>query len=200
MPLDDQRLVVSEVHRMFPEPTSYLDRSSMVSSFPQAGFFMSTWGMEAYARRREPVLRRAIEKRGPPLLVANHPLLDPANVVYPSATPYRPLLLEPDRKALEGAYIHHWGPIYVAGTRFLAPRAETPARIDLLIGGLYTMEAGGPVLINGRVTQPGQTIALTQGVHRAAGVNRAETVTLRWGKRLYRPVRPPPVRPLFLGF
>jgi hypothetical protein len=200
MPLDDQRLVVSEVHRMFPEPTSYLDRSSMVSSFPQAGFFMSTWGMEAYARRREPVLRRAIEKRGPPLLVANHPLLDPANVVYPSATPYRPLLLEPDRKALEGAYIHHWGPIYVAGTRFEAPLAEPPARIDLLIGGLYTMEAGGPVLIDGRVTQPGQTIALTQGVHRAAGVNRAETVTLRWGKRLYRPVRPPPVRPLFLGF
>jgi hypothetical protein len=200
MPLDDQRVVLGEVHRMFPQPTSYLDRCSMVSSFPGAGFFMSTWGMEAYAQRGEPVLRRAIEERRPPLLVANHPLLDPANVVYPAGSQYRPPLLEPDREALEAAYVHHWGPIYVAGKRFEAPLAEPPARIDLLIGGLYTMESGGPVLIDGRATQPGQTIELTRGMHRAAGVTRSEAVTLRWGNRLYRPVRPPPVRPLFLGF
>ena len=128
MPLDDQRMVLAAVHRMFPEPTNYLDRCSMVSSFPQVGFFMSTLGMQAYTQRGVPVLRQAIEKHQPPFLVANHPLLDLEKSVYPAAWQYRPELLEPDREALRGAYIHHWGPIYVAGNASRRLRARRPRR------------------------------------------------------------------------
>ena len=155
--------------------------------------------MEAYTQRGVPVLRQAIEKHQPPLLVANHPLLDLEKSVYPAAWQYRPELLEPDREALRGAYIHHWGPIYVAGKHFEAPAGHGVSEIDLLIAGSYTVEASGPVLIDGRLVQPGQVVELTRGVHRAAAVGSAEAVTLRWGSRLYRPESPPD-RPLFSGF
>jgi hypothetical protein len=200
MPLDDQRMVLAAVHRMFPRPTNYLDRCSMVSSFPQVGFFMSTLGMENYTRRGVPVLRQAIEKDQPPLLLADHPLLDLEKTVYPVAWQYRPELLATDREALRGAYIHHWGPIYVAGKRFEAPAGKASAEVDLPIAGSYTLEASGPVLIDGRLVQPGEVVELTKGAHRAAAVASAEAVTLRWGSRLYRPEYPAPDRPLFSGF
>lgn len=161
---------------------------------------MSTWGMDAYARRGEPVLRQAIEEKQPALLVANHPLLDPEHAVFPAAVDYRPALVERDRTALEGAFIHHWGPLYVAGKRFEAPTGETPARIDLLIAGPYTLEARRPVVIDGRLVQPGQLVELARGLHGVTSTGSPEPVTLRWGRGLYLPEYPPPDLPLFLGF
>ena len=200
MPLEHQRTVLAAIHRAFPTPTPYLDRSSMVASFPQVGFFMSTWGMEVYVERGEPVLRQAIEQHQPPLLVANHPLLDIANAVYPASLLSHPQLLAADREALAGAYIHHWGPIYVAGKRFKAPHGAAPTRIDLLIAGRYTLEAISPVRIDGKVVHSWESVDLARGAHLVAATAASELVTLRWGETLYRPEYPAPDRPLFLGF
>jgi hypothetical protein len=177
----------------------YLDPSSMIASFPQVGFFMSSWGMEVYLERGKPILRQAIERRQPPLLLANHPLLDVEQVVYP-ALEYRQRLLAPDRDALVQAYIHHWGPIYVAGRRIRGGEGGGPQRFDLLIAGRYTLEARDPVRIDGRVIQPGQAVDLARGAHSVAGISGAEPVTLRWGEALYRPDEPPPEQLFYLGF
>jgi len=185
---------------MFPAPVAYLDRCSMVSSFRQVGLFMSTWGMQEYLERGEPVLSRAVEEWQPPLLLANHLLLDVANTVYPTSWTYRPPLLAQDKEALTAAYIHHWGPIYVAGKRFEAPPAGQMTDIDLLIGGPYTVEARGAVRVDGQLVHPGQSLVLRRGVHRVTSVGEAQHVTLRWGTNLYRPAQAPPSRPLFLGF
>ena len=199
MPLEQQRTVLRAIHRAFPSAVPYLDSSSMVASFPQAGFFMTTWGMDVYFQRAEPVIRRAIEERQPRFVVANHALLDPEHAVYPASLNYRPELLPGDREALAAAYIHHWGPIYVPGKRFEAGAAR--ARIDLLIAGRYTLEAQGPVLIDGRAVQPGESVELTRGGHWVSGTEWEGQAILRWGVDLYRPAEPPPEARLFyLGF
>lgn len=200
MPLEHQRTVVAVVHRIFPASTGYLDRSSMVASFPQVGFFMSTWGIEAYLQRGTPVLRKAIEEQQPPLLIANHPLLDLENAVYPASEQSHPRLLTADSEGLARSYIHHWGPIYVAGKHLEASENGGQTRFDLLIAGRYTLEANAPVAVDGQLIQPGQSVELAQGAHSVAGVRRPELATLRWGEALYRPEQPAPELPLFLGF
>jgi hypothetical protein len=110
MPLEHQRTVLAMVHRAFPRPVPYLDRSSALASFPQAGFFMSTWGLDAYLERGQPILREAIEERRPPLLIANHPLLNLERMIYPASPTDSLYLLPEDRKALASAYVRHWGP------------------------------------------------------------------------------------------
>jgi hypothetical protein len=201
MPLQQQRTILAEVHRTFPSPIPYLDSRSMVASFPQVGFFMSTWGMEAYSQRGESLVRKAIEERQPPLLLANHPLLDPENAVFPASLNYRPPLVESDRQALAAAYIHHWGPIYVAGKRLRVRSGVGPTRFDLLIGGRYTVDGHGPVRIDGNLVQPGQSLDLTRGDHWIAAVTTGQRVILRWGESLYRSSQPPPEAPLFfLGY
>jgi hypothetical protein len=199
-PLEPQRLVLDAVHRMFPTPVPYLDRCSMISSFPQVGFFMSTWGMQEYVERGQPVLRRAIEEKQPPLLLADHLLLDVANAVYPRSWNYHPRLLAQDGDALAAAYIHHWGPVYVAGKQLEAPAAGQATHFDLPIGGPYTVEGAAPVRIDEQLLHPGQSLELTRGLHRVSSVGTGTSLTLRWGRNLYRPTQAPPDRPLFLGF
>jgi hypothetical protein len=201
MPLDQQRTVLTAVHRAFPSPTPYLDSSSMVASFPNVGFFMTTWGMDVYFQRGEPYLQRAIERTQPHFLLANHALLDPEYAVYPASLNYRPQLLGTDRAALAAAFIHHWGPIYVAGKRFGVSTSPAPVRVDMLIGGRYTLEADGPLLVDSRLVQPGHAIDLGRGPHWVKAVDWEGQATLRWGEHLYRPAEPPPqTRLYFLGF
>jgi hypothetical protein len=195
--LEPQRKILAAVHRAFPSPVPYLDANSMVASFPQVGLFMTSWGMEAYLERGMPVLRDAIENRQPPLLLANHALLDLENAVFPPGQYGR--LLPPDREALERTYIHHWGPIYVAGRSFELSRAQEPV-LDVPIAGRYTLESRRPIRIDGELIQPGKSVVLARGSHRFATGESAERVTLRWGDGLYRPEEPPPPPPVFLGF
>ena len=201
MPLEQQRAVLAMVHRAFPRPVSYLDRCSVLASFPQAGFFMTTWALHAYLQEGRPRLLEAISEKAPPLLIANHPLLNPDHVVYPASPKDSLSLLPEDRQALAGAYIHHWGPVYVAGKRLRPSSAgdTDPVRFDLLIAGRYTLEASGPATIDGQAVTPGRTIDLRRGRHQAV-LPSAEPATLRWGEALYRPVEAPPPQEFFLGF
>jgi hypothetical protein len=200
MPLQHQRAVVAVVHRMFPAPVPYLDRSSLIASFPRAGFFMTTWGIDAYREGGQPVLERAIRERQPPLLIADHPALDLEHAVYPDLPPSRPILLAADRDALRQTYVHYWGPIYVAGRHLDLSRGEAPTSLELSIAGRYTLEANGPVRIDGRLLRPGEVADLARGSHEISVASSARPATLRWGEGLYRPAQPPPTLPVFLGF
>ena len=200
-PLEHQRQVLGAIHRVFPESVPYFDRGSIVASFPQAGIFMSTWGMDSYREAGKRVFSRAIAEKGPPLLIADHPLLDLEHKVYPTGTHYGHLLFPEDRAALDSAYVHHWGPIYVAGTQVILEDPARPRTVTISVAGPYTLETEQPIMIDGKLVQPGENLTLDQGPHEIWSRHEAPlTMTLRWGKDLYRPLEPAPNLPFFLGF
>lgn len=179
-----QRQVIEAVHRMFPVPVAYLDRCSMISSFPQAGLFLSSWGIEDYRNTGRPIMREMLAERQPKFLIANSPFL--AEAFAPAASGERAQsLFAEDREVLEGNFIHHWGPVFVAGKQVIATDREQ--LFDLLIGGPYTVESTGPLLIDGRRYAPGDVLALRPGTHRFVSPAGAQRLLLRWGDRLARP-------------
>lgn len=199
-PLGNQQQVLGAIHRMFPESVPYFDSCSMMASYPQAGFFMSTWGMDLYRTAGKRVFARAIAEKSPPLLIADHLLLDLEYKVYKAEMHYGHQLFAEDRAALDAAYIHHWGPIYVAGTRVALEDPDQATTANIAIGGLYTLEAQHQVVIDGRLVKPGESLALIRGPHLFTSPDAPQLVTLRFGEDLYRPSEPAPDMPLFLGF
>jgi hypothetical protein len=193
--LAGQRLLIATIHRMFPEPVPYIDRCSMIASFPKVGFFMSTWGMERYARERRPVLAEAVRDHAPPFLLAN---TLPLNLLLPDseAARLRYRLLREDRRTLQRHYIHHWGIIFVAGKRLRLAAGDT--ELEILIPGAYTLEGELAVAIDGRPVEPGAVIELAAGRHVVTAAT-AGPLTLRWGDNLYRPTTPPPRKAIFVG-
>ena len=195
-----QRQLIDVVHRMFPQPVPYIDRSSMVASFPKVGFFMSTWGMENYLASGRPVMRGLLESRKPVFLVANIDSLrldlPPEQAVGPDG--YR--LLQADYSILRDNFIHHWGAIWVAGKRLKAAAAGRAHRFEILIPGSYTVEAKAPVNIDGVERKPGATVELDKGQHTFAMPTAPATLILRWGVNLYRPAGVPVSDRLFVPF
>lgn len=178
-----QQQLVSEVHRMFPEPVAYIDRNSMIASFPKKGFFMSTWGMQNYRRAGTPVLADVLASDTVPLVIANGPALQNAFGELDGLSPALALLDE-DKETLRANYIHHWGPLWVAGKAVQATPRGT--RVDILVPGTYTVE-GATALIDGLQVGPGQSVSLQRGQHLLRSSDR---VTLRWGTHLRRPAEP----------
>ena len=198
--LENQRHVLGAVHRIFPESVPYFDSTSIMASYPQAGFFMSTWGMDSYRATGKRVFATGIAEQAPPLLIADHPVLDLEHKVYKSDMHYGQQLFAEDRTALETAYIHHWGPIYVPGTRVTLDDPAQTATANIAIRGQYTLEAEHPVMIDGRLVKPRESLALARGPHRVTSSDAPLLATLRFGEDLYRPSDPAPPMPLFLGF
>lgn len=198
-----QRDVVGAVHRMFPEPVPYIDRASMIATYPKVGMFMSTWGMENYLARGAPIFDDLLRRRQPQFLLANVESLDLSRPREEAAGAMGYRLMEADYRALRANFVPHWGIVWVAGkTLALGPQAAS-RDFEILIGGLYTVEAPGPVTIDGAPFAPGETVRLDQGPHRlkaAAAATAAMTVVLRWGDHLYRPAREPLPGPVFTGF
>jgi hypothetical protein len=196
-----QAEIVRVVHTMFPDPVPYIDRNSMIASFPKVGFFMSTWGLESYRAANRPIMADLLARRAPPLLIANTPVLDLSqlNAEEAKTSPYS--LLPADMDILKENFIHHWGAIYVAGKR-LALAVGTSTRIfEILIPGPYTLEAKGTVILDGVLHAPGAYVDMTRGFHRiAAPADLALQVTLRWGRDLFVPAYPPSPQPIYTGF
>ncbi|MEX2178830.1 MAG: hypothetical protein WD801_08985 [Gemmatimonadaceae bacterium] len=180
-----QRALLGAVHAIFSEPVPYLDRCGMVSSFPRANLFMSTYVLGAYRERGVPVMADLVATRQPHFLLANVETLQlqqPWNVV----SRYPHWLLPQDYAFLQDNFVHHWGPIWVPGrTLELRDGQEVPASI--VVRGTYTVESDRPVVINGVETRPNGLVVLDRGVHRVRGAEGATTVTLRLGTRLHRP-------------
>jgi hypothetical protein len=190
-----QRDVVEAVHEVFPEPVPYIDRNSMIASFPKVGFFMSTWGFESYRDGDGPIFRDLLLTDQPRFLLANHPalMLDPRDTI-PEA-PGMDRLLPEDEAVLAANFISHWGLLYVAGKRLDPPEGDEAVRFEILIPGDYTIEAGGPVTLSGETWAPGDVVRLDQGDHTLDAA--PGEVVLRWGNHLRRPGRPQPSGVLF---
>lgn len=193
-----ERQAVDVVHRVFPQPVPYIDGLSIIATFPNAGFFMSTWGMETYRQGNRPVLAEAIRERAPVFILADKKALSDALTGAPSA-PWEYSLLEADRAALIQNYVHHWGMIYVAG-KTLEFATAAPARFEILIPGTYTVEAADRVIIDGTPYAPGQLVDLEVGSHVLTPGAAPGTVILRWGQRLFRPTEAPSSQALFVPF
>jgi hypothetical protein len=190
----DQRRTIAAIHTLFPAPVPYLDRCSMISSFPQAGVFLSSWWIENYQSAGRPIMRELLAARQPAFLIVNSPLLGDA--LEPRRDSAQgPQFLDEDKAALRSNFVHHWGPIWVAGKEVVvSPSAQA---LELLISGPYTLESRRPVSIDGRMLTPGGTMGLERGLHTLASPGGVQRVVLRWGEQLPRPAG---TAPRELGF
>ncbi len=192
-----QRQVLEVVHRMFPEPVPYVDRCSMVSSFPKVGFFMSSWGIEKYRRAGQPMFRALVEEKRPVFLLANAPGLRldfPPNAFR--GVPFG--LLAEDFAFLRSNYLHLWGPLFVLGKEIRA--GDDESEIDLVAGGTYLVETDGELQVDEQRFGNGAEVALRAGFHRLSTAGGASSGRLLWGGRLFRPSEAPFPQPLFLDF
>lgn len=193
-----QRQTLDVVHKMFPDPVPYIDRTSMVSAFPKKGPFLSVWGMTQYYDKGEAEIAAVIKQDQPLFVVANRHMLEFENLVPERAGINHFGFLLPDIEALRNNYIQHWGRIYVAGKE-VELDAGVPKNFLIQISGPYTLETIGQVRLNGQVYSAGAVVDLPAGQHRLSS-ETSRTVTLRWGKDLYLPEELPPSDRLFTGF
>jgi hypothetical protein len=189
-----QRQLVAAVHRIFQRQVAYIDRNSMVGSFPKRGFFMSTWGMANY-RKGMPVFAEVLSRDTVPLLIIDGPALEQAAGLM-SGLPQGLQLYPQDVDLLRQNFIPHWGRIWVAGKRVEATPAGMP--ISIVVPGTYTVE-GGAVKLDGKPVAAGGTVNLSRGRHLISSAAPA-IVTLRWGDHLYKPVELPIAGPIYRGF
>lgn len=193
-----QEQVILAVHGIFEESVPYVDRCGMIASFPKVGPFMSSWGMEAYRRAGVDIMPDLLRERQPGFVIANSPALElqrPYQHIPPGYR-WRP----DDYRLLQENFVHHWGPIWVAG-KALRLSSDVPTDFEILIPGRYTVEAAGLVALDGVTVEPGQVVDLGQGEHRVRALESAtEAVVFRWGERLPRPATILPNAPIFVGF
>jgi hypothetical protein len=181
--LAPQRATIAAVHRVFPEPVPYIDGFRVVASFPHAGFFMSSWGMDRYRAAGEPVFPALVDRDRPPMLLADSPSLYGALVPGFAVSDER-LLLPEDAQFLSDHYLQYWGMLFVAGKRFAVPAGGAGTGFTIAVTGDYRLEGAGPVRIDGRGFMPGDIVPLGAGTHRfeADGSNAATEYRLVWAQ------------------
>jgi hypothetical protein len=188
--LDDQRDMLALIHSLFPRPVPYIDHTSMVSSYPKQGIFMSRWGMTDYRRDGVPIMETIIDTKAPQFLLATRLLLDVEKMKPERSEKSAHGLLAADVRALQDNYLRYWGPLYLPGFR-----VDGTSAMRVLIPGRYRVEADHVVEIDGLQIAPGQVVALSKGRHRFV---TKTTATLRWDAP-DPPTTPPPFH-LFYGF
>jgi len=180
-----QRDILGTIHTMFPEPVAYVDKCSMVSSYPKVGLFMSRAVIRNYQRRAEPIMEGLLSSEKPRFLLANSLVLDLNASEAPRSTAGQ-ALLEADWAALKLYFIHHWGPVWVAGKQFTLGPAELQ-HFEIIAPGPYTVEAETDVHIDGTLYHPGDVVRLEEGAHTVGAAGQNSTIRLRWGDHLFRP-------------
>jgi hypothetical protein len=194
-----QRATLNAIHSIFPKPVAYIDGYSMVGSFPKVGVFMSAWGIENYRAAGRPALPKAIVDTTPGFVLADAPALEEALVPGSVDVPTAYKLFETDANNLRDNFVHHWGAIWVAG-KTVELGAGHDQSVPILIAGTYTLEAQGPIAIDGITHAPSDVISLLRGTHIIRSVLGLQTITLRWGDHLWRPTGLAPQGPIFSGF
>jgi hypothetical protein len=191
-----QQQVLDNVHTIFAEPVRYIDRNSMIATFPKRGIFMSTWGLKKYAEAGRPIYGAILASEVVPLLLLNSPTLEDA-MGQPVNGKLVTRLLPEDRHILGTNYVQHAGQIWVAGkTLSVGPVAQI---VQFAIPGEYTLEALGNLTVNGKIVQPGAQLIVTRDAHMVSS-DTTQTITLRWGNRLARPNAPKVTQGLFEKF
>jgi hypothetical protein len=197
-----QKQIVKIVHKIFPKPVPYIDRGSMISSFPSVGLKMGTHDMERYLKANNPIMRDLIVQQKPVFIVANVVYLDlklPYSrnaedifINYP--------LLEKDYEVLRKNYIHHWGKLYVSGKHFIFNSRKKEEKFEMLIPGTYTIEATEDTQINGVKYKNGDLIRLYNTIYVIKPIKIPSEVTIRWGDNLYKPDYGASSQPIFFAF
>lgn len=191
-----QRRVLEAVREVFPNAVPYIDRCSMVAAYPKVGPFMSTFVLSGYRERGAPIMSALVRERQPVFVLAN---VEGLQLAVPweatERSPHR--LLRQDFEYLKAHYVHHWGPLWVAGVD-LAVGTGGAVEFELPVAGLYTVETRGSVELDGKPVENGAAVRLEAGSHSARSRDTPKPVTLRYGEHLPRPVGPPPEGPLFL--
>lgn len=195
-----QKELIEEVHKMFPTPVPYIDGCSAISSFPKKGLFMSVWGMENYLEANKPIMRNILIQSQPLFILVNVPSLDFTLPRENSFTSINKGLMEEDWNVLNSNFVHHWGLISVAGKKFKLDQQDVLINFEMLISGVYTIEADKPIYIDGEVYEPGTVIDLKKGTHTIFSKGVSTEVILRWGDHLYRLPEEPLSNPIFYGF
>ena len=192
----NQRQTIATIHEMFPEPVAYIDRASMISSFPQVGLFLSSWGIENYRAANQPIMRTMLIEKAPAFLITNSPVL--ASAFEQKRNGAERQLFEEDKRVLRENFLHHAGNIYVTGKQLtLVPEAH---EVEILVGGRYTIEAGHAVEIDGRSHAPGDVLTLKPRVYDISSPAGLQRARIRWGDHLSRPRDEQVDGPLFGGF
>jgi hypothetical protein len=104
-----------------------------------------------------------------------------------------------DWQTLKSYFIHHWGPIWVAGKHFEFKRGNENHRFKITVPGLYTVEGNQNVLIDDRLIQTGDVIKLETGNHIIKNRGSPGLTSLKWGENLYRPAEKPVFDRIFMG-
>lgn len=193
-PIAAQRTVVSAVHEMFPERVAYIDRNSMIASFPKHGFFMSTWGIESYRASQNPSFPEILRTSSPVFVLVNSSVLEAALGRNTTLGGYAELLPR-DAAVLRENYVHYWGPVWIAGKCLDA----TLDRFSILVSGRYLVNVTAPGDIDGELYRPGEAVFLKAGTH-ILRAGSGEDVCLRWADVRSAPAIPPPASPLYRGF
>lgn len=188
-----QKQIINIVHELFPEPTRYIDRCTMITSYPKSGLFMSSWTMEDYYKKNTPIMRNILTHEQPKFILANVGSLDLENITEMTDRRF----LDTDENLLKDNYIHHWGPIYVAGKSIILGEAKAQD-LNIYIAGPYGVESADDLQINGVTYKTGDIVKLEQGQHKLRS-DTQQTITLRWNQ-LDVPEATPPNGKLFNGF
>jgi hypothetical protein len=184
---DGQRELHAAIHEIFPQPVPYLDGISSVPSFPWTGIFMTSWGMQSYESSNHAIFSDRIASAKPVFVVAESKLLTQALETGTNPENANYLLRLEDLAAFHDNYIHHWGPIWIAGKN-LGDASSSSRNFMVRIDGAYTFESDGSGKIDGVLVSPGNVINLTSGVHEYSGPQ----ARLRWGDHLRVPDFDPP--------
>ncbi|WP_394252089.1 hypothetical protein [Vibrio profundi] len=190
-----QSAYLDRIHQIFPKPVPYIDRCSMVSTFPKFGFFMSTWGYENYISRGEPTITEAVMKDAPVFVIENTVFLNTL-----SSENKQTWLLPEDELSLNSHYIHHWEDVYIAGKHIELSEQQPVVEINIAIPGVYTLESEASVIVNQRPLYPGQTLFLAKSTHSIRSNDHFGIYTFRWGNHTFRPEALDKEAQLFTGF
>jgi len=185
-----QRFTLAQIHKLFPQPVPYIDHTSMVSTYPKQGLFMSVWGMTDYRRRGKPIMKEIVTRKQPKFILVTRHLLDVENI-DPAASQRSQLgLFAEDVEVLKYSYVRYWGPIYLPGLRM---HGRGVASIN--VAGPYRLEVGSSVELAGSKIERGEVVQLGAGNY---PFRADELALLRWAAPP-PPSSPPPAR-LFDGF
>jgi hypothetical protein len=192
------REVISGVKEVFPEPTDYVDRSAMITSYPKVGPFMTKLNMKRNRETEFLWARKFLEEGGVRFLINNVAALD--------LSQGRTRILEDDRSfrradvdVFKDNFVHHWGPLWVLGKKLNFGAAREEQTAEFLVPGTYTLNTGNPVTLGDRSLRPWDTIQLEKGKHTFVASSPGEVV-FKWGDNLKLPRKEAPSGPLFDGF
>jgi hypothetical protein len=191
-----QRQLLAAVREIFPVPVTYIDRCSMVAAYPKAGPFMTTYVLSTYRELGEAIMPGLVRDRRPVFVLANVSGLE-LGAEWGAIGQLQHRLLREDFEFLRARYVHHWGPVFVAGASLETVTGEDRA-FELPVDGVYTLESSGAVSVDGRPRSAGEAFRLAAGPHLARSLNEPGRLTVRYGDHLPRPSGPPPSAPQFL--